>query len=177
MRSPVLAVVLLACAVSSSADTTGAALEYGPEAWAVPGSPVDCTFLLTNGSASEPVATVAVQMGYGVWHYGLPGYDEIEPGRPNWDASGGWSVAVWTDVDGGAGEVFPGESTQIWVTVTPSDDMPYGTYEIGYVICGDGTGLPPHETFGVAGHIYVGASGTIPETVGGSWGRVKALFR
>ena len=176
MKQSAIVVLLLLIAVSARADLTGAVVSGGPEVSTAPWSLVDCEFLVENGSTDEAIATVVIELEAvgGFWFYSGLGYDEIEQGRPNWELGSGTGGAHFLDADGGLGEVFPGESTRIWVGITPDDELEPGIYPIGYYITGDGTGEPPHFVWGATGYIHlVGAS----PVEGTTWGRVKALYR
>ena len=179
MKVLAILLALALCAAPAAADITGA-YAYGGEHSILPGMPIWIQFFVCNGALDESIATIEIDItdagGTSMcWWFAHGSYSEIEPDRPNWEGQSGVDGAVFVDADGGVGEVFPGESLTLWVNISLMSSYYFKeTYEVIYIIHGDGAGDEPHEVLGVAARLHLPPLSAVAET---SWGAVKALFR
>jgi hypothetical protein len=99
---------------------------------------------------------------------GSMGFAEIATGRPSFDMTVSGQTAQWDDNDGGYGEIYSTEGTEVWV-----DAFVPGCYECGelyWELWGDVWGAEPHYVDGVID--------LCPSPVEEStWGSIKALYR
>ncbi len=137
----------------------------------VPGQTYTFTFTVQNNSTDgESIANVQITFPDGFTLFGgTMSFVPIVAGRPSWDMMVPTidHTGLWTDNNGGIGEIFPNESTTVSIDVTVADVL-YGI-PIYWCVDGDGVGAEPHQNCGCVDLEVNPVDVT-------SWSSIKALY-
>jgi len=174
MKRLLFACVLLLVAAPAGAEVEGASVTLLSPSVVVPGQTYTFQFLVQNASSDgEAIADVAVSFPDGFTLFpATMAYTPLvpDPLRPDWtqyvppvDHTGRWD-----DANGGSGELFSAEGTDVRIDVTVATEL-YGT-PIFWCLWGDGTGAEPHQ---ICGCIDLDVS----PVEGASWTTIKAMYR
>jgi len=150
----------------------GAYVSLTSPAAVVPGQTYVFAFVVHNGSTDgEYIANVQISFpdGYTLFPATMS-YVPIVAGRPSWDMTVPTvnHTAIWSDNNGGLGEIYPTESTSVSIQATVADEH-YGI-PIFWCVEGDGVGADPHEHCGCIDL-------TVNPVEARSWSSIKALYR
>jgi hypothetical protein len=173
MRFAIVVACIVVFAAVAAADMTGAYVSLVAPTEVVPGHTYTFIFWVWNGSADgELLSNVQVSFpdGYTLFPETM-GYDFIQPGRPDWDMTVPPidHTALWTDGNGGSGEVWASEGTQIYIDVTVADVL----YGIPLFWCVEGDSIDAAEP-----HEYCGCIDMTTSPVeASSWASIKTLYR
>lgn len=167
--------LMLMAVLSLTAIAPAREIEYSYVALTSPGriaggQTYTFVFRVQNSSSdSECIADVALHFPDGFTkHPQTMGFTELEPGRPSWDMYVTNGTCWWVDNDGGLGEIYATEATDIWIDATVPHQI-MGT-TVFWELWGDGSGADPHH---VCGCIELLVSPVTDVT----WTSIKAVFR
>jgi hypothetical protein len=172
-----LAIVLLVLALTvpvAARDIGNATVTLLSPTMVSPGNTYMFTFFVQNASPdAEWITNVEIHFPFGAGtsaNQASMGYTFIATGRPSWTMTVWPTVptALWADNDGGYGEIYSTEGTDVWVDVTLPAVMT-GT-QIQWELWGDLYGAEPHY---VTGYIDVVVTAVEQQT----WTAIKSLYR
>ncbi len=175
MKVLAIALLVLALAVPAAArDIANATVTLLSPTTVSPGNTYMFVFFVQNASPdAEWITNVEIHFPFGpgtTANQGSMGYTLIATGRPSWTMTVFPTVptCVWADNNGGYGEIYSTEGTDVWVDVTLPPVMT-GT-QIQWELWGDGFGAAPHY---VTGYINVIVTAVEEQT----WTAIKSMYR
>jgi len=165
----VIAAILIIAIPAAAREIDGAYVSLVSPTEVAPGGSYTFMFWVQNDSSdAEWIANVHITFPADfVLDAASMGFTELAPGRPSFDMYVVDNVACWDDNDGGYGEIYSTEGTNLWIDGTVG---PAGRYTIFWEIWGDEWGSEPHY---VSGEIDLSVS-AVDEA---SWSSIKAMFR
>ena len=172
MRNLLIVVLVLALAASAGARSIeGSYVTLLSPGSISPGETYMFEFEVYNASTDTEWLTeilITFPDGY-IINEGSMAFDEIAAGRPSFDMFvPDGPTAIWSDNDGGYGEIYGNEYCYVRVEATVANQL-YGI-PIYWCLKGDIWGDPPHE---VCGCFEIEVSPVEEQ----SWTNIKAMFR
>ncbi len=175
MKILAIALLVLALAVPVAArDIGNATVTLLSPTTVSPGGTYMFVFFVQNASPdAEWITNVEIHFPFGAGTFAnqaTMGYTMITDTRPSWSTTVTPTVptAIWADNNGGYGEIYSTEGTDVWVDVTLPAVMT--STQIQWELWGDLYGADPHY---VTGYIDVIVTAVEQRT----WSAIKSLYR
>jgi len=175
MKILAIALLVLALALPVAArDIGNATVTLLSPTMVSPGNTYMFVFFVQNASPdAEWITNVEIHFPFGAGTFAnqaTMGYTMITATRPSWSMTVAPTVptAIWADNNGGYGEIYSTEGTDIWVDVTLPAVMT-GT-QIQWELWGDLYGAEPHYATGLIDVIITAVEQQ-------TWTAIKSLYR
>jgi hypothetical protein len=169
MKTVLLALATAALATVAFAGLDGSTITLlAPEGDLFPGETYDYKFHLErDNSSDEYVSEIHIVFPAGMQPITFTqGYDELEPGRPDFNQWSYLERASWWERDPTTGGVHEGESMDLWVKVSTSSILPDGL---------EGTIL--WRIVGNESSVKEGLVGVQVPVRPAAWSRIKSMYR